>query len=115
MYEVLNTAIMTEDNFKQLVMGEDTAVGFDRKIMVVQVFLDELQATDMQQWDYVKDDYDMLIVHGTEDEIVPIAAVRRFAERNGIEFVTVEDADHRFQCPEHMDEAIRDILAFYAL
>ena len=115
MYEVLTSAIMTEENFAQLRKGEDAAVGFDRKIMVGQAFLDELQANDVQKSDDLAYADALLILHGTEDEIVPFDAGKRFAENHVVEFVPVTGADHRFQDPKHMDTAIQTILDFYEL
>ena len=37
------------------------------------------------------------------------------AEENGIAFEPVEGADHRFQNPKHMDDAISRIAAFFGM
>jgi alpha/beta superfamily hydrolase len=57
----------------------------------------------------------MLILHGTEDEIVPFAEVHEFCENQLIEFVPIEGADHRFRSQRAMDQAIKCILDFYEL
>ena len=56
-----------------------------------------------------------MIIHGTEDEIVSIDAVRDFADNNIIEFLPVEGADHRFRNERKMEMAIKSILDFYNL
>lgn len=56
----------------------------------------------------------MLIMHGTKDEIVPFADSEKFAGDNVIEFIPVENADHRYIDPKKMDFAIAKILEFFA-
>ena len=56
---------------------------------------------------------DILILHGTKDEVVPFQAGRAFAENNLIEFIPVENADHRFQNPACMEAATKAILEFF--
>jgi hypothetical protein len=55
----------------------------------------------------------MLILHGTKDEVVPFADSQSFADSSLIEFIPVENADHRFQNPKQMDEAIKQIQTFF--
>ena len=114
MYEVLTEAIMQADELEQLQRGRDVPVGFDRKILVSPAFLQELKEHDVQALDYLDYADDILILHGTSDEIVPFAAGRAFAENNVIAFEPVEGADHRFQNPQKMERAIKAILEFYA-
>ena len=114
MYDVLTTAIMTADDMDKLKKGKEAAVGFDRKIMVGMPFLEELRSCDVQVMDFLPVADDLLILHGTADEIVPFAAGKAFAERNVIEFVPVEGADHRFQNPLKMEIAIKTMLEFFA-
>ena len=115
MYRVLTQAIMTEDLTARLEKGKPVLVGFDRKIAVDRAFLESLQAQDIAGRDYLPYADDLLILHGTEDEIVPIDAVRHFAEENVIEFIPVERADHRFQNPAAMELATNRILDFFGL
>ena len=115
MREVLERSIMTEENRALLAKGKDALVGFDRKIKVSADFLRELRETDITKYSYLELAEDLLILHGTKDEIVPFAAVQTFAEENLIEFVPVENADHRFMDPGKMTEAIQRIDAFFAL
>ncbi|MBQ3010671.1 MAG: prolyl oligopeptidase family serine peptidase, partial [Oscillospiraceae bacterium] len=115
MYDVLTTAIMSQDDLGKLKKGKDIPVGFDRKIMVGPSLLEDLQSHDIQQWDYLEFAEDILILHGTADEIVPMDATYAFADRNLIEFVPVEGADHRFQNPQKMELAMKHIFAFFAL
>lgn len=113
MYEVLTRAIMAGDEVDRLRRGKDVPVGFDRKVLVSPRFLQELKETDIRRFDYLDYAEDILILHGTVDEIVPFETVRDFCEEQLIEFVPVEGADHRFRNPLKMEEAIKQILAFF--
>lgn len=114
MYDVLTRTIMKNDEMDRLMKGKDVPVGFDRKIMVSQVFLEELRENDIRDYDYLEYAENMLILHGTKDEVVPFAVSQSFADNNLIEFIPVENADHRFQNQKQMDEAIKQIQLFYA-
>ncbi len=113
MYEVLTRSIMASDEREKLQRGKEVPVGFDRKVLVSPQFLTDLQEKDIQKQDYLDYAEDILILHGTEDEIVPFEAARDFAENNLIEFVPIAGADHRFRRQQCMDQAIKRILEFF--
>ena len=115
MYDTLSARIMGEDEHKRLSKGKAVAVGFDRKVNVDAAFLESLRENDIRQLDFLPFADELLILQGTKDEVVSFAEVRAFAEQNVIEFVPVENADHRFQDPARMDFAISKALAFYGM
>ena len=115
LYDVFTKAIMTETDLERIKKGKPAPVGFDRKVEIDKVFLDSVKEADLQHRDFLPYADELFIVHGTKDEIVPFDAVKAFAENNVIEFVPVENADHRFQSPEKMDFAIAQICAFFGL
>lgn len=115
MYDVITKAIMSPDEVKQLQSKKVIPVGFDRKIPIGSAFLEELQLNDIQKLDYLEYAEDILILHGTADEIVPFDAAYTFADKNLIDFVPVEGADHRFRDANKMEQAVKQILAFYGL
>ena len=115
MHEVLTRSIISSGDLDALQKGKEIPVGFDRKIPVSAAFLEELKASDICTWDFLDFAEDILILHGTADEIVPIEASFAFAENNLIEFLPVEGADHRFRDPANMETAIKEILTFFAL
>ncbi|MCR5575458.1 MAG: alpha/beta fold hydrolase [Oscillospiraceae bacterium] len=115
MYEVLTSAIMTDEVREKLRRGKSAPVGFDRKIEIDRAFLDSLEQADVSQRDFLPYADELLILQGTKDEIVPFSTVRDFAEENVIEFVPVEGADHRFLDPAKMDFANAQILSFFGL
>lgn len=112
MYAVLAEHIVTDEEAEKLEKGKDVLVGFDRKIKISPDFLDSLKAADLTSLDYTPYGDDILILHGTKDEIVPIRAVEAFAEKNRIPFFPIENADHRFIDPKAMHEAIELIAEF---
>ena len=104
--------IMTEDDREKLAKGKDVLIGFDRKVKVSQDYMDELLAADITKVDYMDYADDILILHGSKDEIVPPETVLEFADNNVIECQLVEGADHRFRNPVQMDQAINTIARF---
>ena len=112
MYDVLMHAIASPEDEEKLAKGKEVLVGFDRKIRISPEYVKSLRETDLNQADFTPYCDDILIVHGTKDEIVPIAAVEAFAERNHIPFFPIEKADHRFVDPGKMTEAIKLIAEF---
>lgn len=113
MYDVLTRAIMASDDVDRIRKGKDAPVGFDRKVLVGPQFLKELEEEDIRSHDYLDYAEEILILHGTADEIVPFETAQDFCESQLIEFVPVEGADHRFRNPLKMDEAVKQILTFF--
>ena len=115
LHEVISTAIKTPDELSSLKKRREIPVGFDRKIMIGLPFLEELRENDIQQRDYSAYADDILIIHGSADEIVPFEAAAAFAEKNGIDFVPVDGADHRFKNGQNMEQAIKLIMEYFGL
>ncbi len=115
MYDLLTRTIMKDDEYERIMKGKDVPVGFDRKVLVTRSFLEDLKANDIRQWDYLDFAEDLLILHGTEDEVVPFEEDFRFADNNLIELIPVEGADHRFQNPTHMSLANKYVMEFFGL
>ncbi len=115
MYEHFTKTVMSAEAFEQICRGKGAMVGFDRKIKVELPFLEDLKNADICQRTFFDYADDILIIHGTKDEIVPLETVKQFAEDNVIEFVEVDGADHRFQNPDCMEQATKAVLAFFDL
>ena len=113
MYDVITGAIMKNDDLDRIQKGKDVQVGFDRKITIGRQFLDDLQASDIRSRDYLDYAEDILIIHGTSDEVAPFDTSREFAENNLIDFIPVERADHRFRNPAHMSLANKYAMEFF--
>ena len=115
MYDSITKTIMSSEDFGKLQAKKEILVGFDRKIPVSLAFLEELRVNDIQVIDYLDYAEDILILHGTADEVVSFDASFAFAENNLIEFIPVEGADHRFRDANKMEQAMKHILNFYEL
>ncbi len=115
MYGTLMNSIMRSGETEKLKKGKDAAVGFDRKVVITSSFLDELVKQDVRDWDYLDYADNILIIHGTKDEIVPFEQSKEFAENNIIEFIPVLNADHRFQDPVLMSLATKYVLEFFGM
>ena len=114
MFSVLTNIIMNSEEYEKTIQkGKTVPVGFDRKIDVCPQLLNELRSADIQLNDYRNYADDILILHGTEDEVVPFEAVNRFADTNLIEFIPVEGADHRFQNPACMELTTKKVIEFF--
>lgn len=113
MHRVLTGAIIRYEEMEKLRKGKEVPVGFDRKVMIGSAFLEELKAADIRAFDYLEFAENILILHGTKDEVVPFEDSQNFADNSLIEFIAVEGADHRFRDPQKMDEAIRHIEDFF--
>lgn len=114
MYESLTNTIMKNDELEKLGKGKEVMVGFDRKVRVTKAFLEDVKANDIRKLEFLDFADDILILHGTKDEVIPFAESSRFAEDNVIEMIPVENADHRFIDPKKMDYAIQMIISFFA-
>lgn len=113
MYKIMTDRITSPDELKALANNRPIDVGFDRLVRITNSFLDELKENDITAYDYTEVSDSILIIQGTKDEIVSYDAVKEFSEKNGIRFVPVEDADHRFIDPKKMDAAIKSIIEFF--
>lgn len=113
MADVLKNTIMKNDELKRVLQGKTVQAGFNRKIEVNRRFLADLEESDIQKIDYLDYADDILILHGAKDEVVPFETGKTFAEKNLIEFIPVENADHRFQNPACKELAAKTVLKFF--
>lgn len=105
--------IISEEEMQKIAKGKEVMVGFDRKVRMDKAFLDEVRTHDVTMFDYSDYAYDILVLHGTMDELVPMEPVKMFAENSYLDFIPIEGADHRFRDPKKMDEAILKMEAFF--
>ena len=115
MMTTLLGAVATDEERAALASGKPVLVGFDRKVKIGLPFVDAVRAADVRTYEYFDYAEDILILHGTADEIVPMADSEQFADDNVIEFVPIEGADHRFRDPKKMDAAIARIISFFGM
>lgn len=112
MYEVTINSIMDEEGMNLIEKGKDLMIGFDRKILIDKAFLEDLKTADIRKREFFDYADDLYIIHGTKDEIVPIEDSRSFCEDNVIEFVEMENADHRFVDIDKMNRANHMVMEF---
>ncbi|QLD32769.1 alpha/beta hydrolase family protein [Mannheimia varigena] len=105
---------MSEEERQKLAKGKEILWGFERKMKISHEFFDELAASDITQNDYLDYAEQILILHGTDDEMVPLSVSQQFADNNVIELIPIEGADHAFSNPKLMDIAIGKIVDFFA-
>lgn len=113
MHRVFTNTIITPEGLDKVRAGKTVLAGFDRKVKIGKAFLDGIGAVDLMRREYFDYADDILILHGTADEVAPFDDAAAFADANAIEFVSVEGADHRFHDPKKMDVAIARIIAFF--
>lgn len=113
MYDAMAQGVSDEE-WTKLNKGKEIIRGFDRKMKITKDFFDEMQAMDVTAYDFMDYADDMLMLHGTKDEMVPIVWAEEFSENNIIELIPVEGAEHPFSNPKHMDFAIQKIIEFFA-
>lgn len=111
-YSLMNR--LSEVECQKLAKGKDVLVGFDRQMKINKSFFDELAQNDVTKNDYLDYAEQILILHGTEDEIVSLQTSQQFADNNVIELIAIEGADHTFSNPKLMDITIGRIITFLA-
>ena len=112
MYEAMLNKF-SEDEREKLLKGKEVEAGFERKMKVNRSLLDELKEKDVRKYEYLDFADDMIVIHGTKDELVDINDSRKFCDDNVIELIEVEGADHTFHDPKLMDIAIHNIVEFF--
>ena len=115
MYEAITNRVLTGDDRDKIKKGKPVMAGFDRKVKIGSQFLEDLKASAISDIDFIDHADELLILHGTKDEVIPFDDSASFADKNVIEFIPVPNADHRFTDPKTMDLAIHEIIEFYAL
>ena len=115
MLTTLMGVIATDEDKALLDSGKPVLVGFDRKVKIGPHFIEAVREADIRTYEDYDFADDILIIHGTADEVVPMRDSVQFADDNVIEFVPIEGADHRFRDPKKMDAAIALIIKFFGL
>lgn len=113
LYDSFVKNILTEEDREKLQKGREAQVGFDRKVPVTSAFLQEIQEKDVRKTEFLDWAEDMLILHGTKDDVIPFEVSHVFSEEQLIELIPIEGADHRCRDPKKMDLVIKHILEFF--
>ncbi len=114
MYDAMSHRIMSEENMKLLERGKEALVGFDRKVKVNQILVDELRDTDVRSMEFLDYADDILVIQGMKDEVLDYKEVQRFCDDNVIECILIDGADHRFQDQQKLKLAHSHIIQFFS-
>lgn len=115
MSEILNRKVISEDMRKSLNEKGFCLSGFDILVRVDEEYLDELESFSVEKSDYSAMADKLLIIQGTEDELVDYDRVEDFCGKNNIRCILSEGADHRFVDSEKMKDAIYKTIDFMGL
>ncbi|MBR0374987.1 MAG: alpha/beta fold hydrolase [Firmicutes bacterium] len=97
---------LTPAQKEQLRAGQDLLLpGYEPPLLLTQAFLDSLNAHDPFA-ECRSRMADVLLIHGTADEVAPIGQARRFSRQFGYTLLEIEGADHRFQGEGQMDRLV---------
>jgi hypothetical protein len=83
-----------------------------RPLRITKEFCDELGNNDVFTFDRLGG-FSMSMVHGSEDETVPLEHVKRFSNKFNAVLKVVEDGNHRLMGPGHMDLVLSTALDFF--
>ena len=118
---VLRCAALTMPELLWAELGPDKQAKLDRNetvflesyeppIMITPEFIRSMKAHDPFR-ECRSRMADILLIHGTADEIAPVEEARRFSRQFGYPLLEVEGADHRFSGPGQMDAMAKAALA----
>ncbi len=113
MYNAMVERILTKEQLMDLARRKDVDSGFERKVRITNDFLLQLKQNNILERDFIDFADDILIMHGTQDELIDFNVDKAFCENNVIEFIPIEGADHRYQNPARLRECINYIGTFY--
>lgn len=113
MYKTTVSLITKESDLKALSRGKPVKAGFDRIVHINQQFLDDLKNSDLFKKDFSSCSDNIIIFHGTKDEIAPFEDSKDFTEKNSILFIPVEGADHRFRDIGKLDLTFKETIEFF--
>ncbi len=115
MYDVLTRSILSEDEFTRIMKEKIVQTGFSRKIKISKQLLSELHENNISTADFSDFSDILIIIQGTQDEIVSFDYVSKFADDNIIEFYPVEGADHTYKDPSKMRYCLDLIENFFSI
>lgn len=109
----LTAESLTDQEQAELKKKKETLHGRERKIRITAKFLDQLRENDITSWDFTHLAEKILILHGTKDSSVSHDIVEAFAEKNGIDFLSIVGGDHIFREPSKIREVLDYTMEHY--
>lgn len=104
---------LTEQEQAELKKKKETLHGREKKIRITAKFLEQLRENDITTGDFSHLTKDLLILHGTKDSSVSHDVVEAFAEKNGIDFLSIVGGDHIFREPSKIREVLDYTMEHY--
>ncbi len=102
---------LTPSQKEQLRAGRDLLLtAYEPPLLLTQAFLDSLNANDPFR-ECRPRMADILLIHGTADEVAPVEEARRFSHEFNYPLLEMAGADHRFLGEGQMDHLIDVALA----
>lgn len=111
-YEALMKDI-TESGQAALLPKKDVVLGHEKKIRIPAKFMEQLRENDANGWVFSPFTDKILILHGTKDTLVSHDMVEKFADEKGLDFLSIENADHRFREQSKMREMLDYTMDFF--
>ncbi len=105
MDEILMKIIMDNDQLDVIRNGGKIDFGFDQPLVLGESFYLDLQAHKVPELCSQPDK--VMIIHGTQDHLVPFSHSVRYASTNHIVLNAIEGADHMYENPGEREEIVR--------
>lgn len=106
MYDIL-TGTLLDDSLKQELKAKRCfTCGFERMMTVPLVFVNELREKDVFAGYENRKLPDVTIIHGDQDDVVPLTDSADFARIHGCRLHVVKGADHRYKNPGELEKVI---------
>ena len=106
MYDVVKNNLMTEQMKLELRKNGYFHYGFERILKVSLEFINELRDENVFKLYGDKDLNYISIIHGTDDDVVPISDSKLFSDIHNCTIYPIEGADHRYKKNGELDEVI---------
>jgi len=106
MYRVLMNNVIDDKMILSLKNNGYFDFGFERMMKVNKDFVSELHQKDVSSLYREKQCLNVYIIHGSNDDIVPISDSKEFCTSTGANLYIVHNANHRFDQPGQVEEVV---------
>ena len=113
MGEVMKAA-MSKERFERLMQGEELDFGHDRPLRLTRSYFEDLREHDIFDAPPLHPEK-ILIIHGDQDQTVPISYSQRYSEQNGIPLHILKGAGHEYDNPGEQEWIMREAVEFFSV
>lgn len=82
-----------------------------RPLKVTKALIDDLKRHDLFER-FTVDDAKLKMIHGTADDDIEYGRAKEFADKHGIELITVQGGDHMLSIPGAPERVLKEALSF---